>query len=317
LADKTCSQIHTRDSNCSDGDKTAISDHTTSDSNCSDGDKTAITVHSSDLVCLSGDDKSAVTVLPALTSSIEERSDESPSCPVCDKPCGDHSRSIACDKCDKWLHYKWENLSQRDIKLYESDITNNYICHSCTNLIDQNITANNPDLDNENTLVKRPPSPMAMGSIVHKHAPTTVKSTNLCKQSNKNTEKNQESNLVINVENETETNESMRNPKHLDNSIDISTLNSQKSRTVLSASLKSLPTDQTERLTVNLYEQEILHLKDCLDKKENLLRAKDLTIYKLQSDISNLQKELNTSRSYVISLESDKLDLEHSLRIHK
>lgn len=100
---------------------------------------------------------------------------------------------------------------------------------------------------------------MAMGSIVHMHAPTTVKSIKLCKQSNNNTEKNQ---MVINVENERETNESMRKPKHLDNSIGISTLNSQKSRTVLSASLKSLPTDQTERLTVNLYEQDILHLKD-------------------------------------------------------
>ena len=55
---------------------------------------------------------------------------------------------------------------------------------------------------------------MAMGSIVHKHVPTTVKSTNLCKQSYKNTEKNQVSNLVINAEDETETNGSMRSPKH-------------------------------------------------------------------------------------------------------
>ncbi|VDI83988.1 Hypothetical predicted protein [Mytilus galloprovincialis] len=65
------------------------------------------------------------------------------------------------------------------------------------------------------------------------------------------------------------------------------------------------------------YEQEIAHLKDCLCKKEKLLRAKDSTIYKLQTDISSLQKELTTSRSYIITLESDKLDLEHSLRIHK
>ena len=54
-----------------------------------------------------------------------------------------------------------------------------------------------------------------------------------------------------------------------------------------------------------------------MSKKENLLRAQDSTIYKLQTDISNLQKELTTSRSYIITLESDKLDLEYSLSIHK
>ena len=37
----------------------------------------------------------------------------------------------------------------------------------------------------------------------------------------------------------------------------------------------------------------------------------------MKSDISNLQKGLSTSRSYIITLESDKLDLEHSLRIHE
>lgn len=183
LSNKTRSQTYTRDSNCSGGGKTAISDHTTNNSNCSNSEKTITTVHSSDLVCLSGNDNSAVMNPPALSPSIMVSSDESPSCPVCDKPCGEHSRSVACDNCDRWLHYKCENLSQRDIKLYESDITNNYICHSCTNLIDQNSTANNPALDNENTLVKIPPSPLLMGRIVHKHAPTSVKSIYLCKQS--------------------------------------------------------------------------------------------------------------------------------------
>ncbi|CAC5394647.1 unnamed protein product [Mytilus coruscus] len=55
-----------------------------------------------------------------------------------------------------------------------------------------------------------------------------------------------------------------------------------------------------------LYEQEIAHLKDCLCKKKKLLRAKDSTIYKLQTDISSLEKELTTSRSYIITLGSDK-----------
>ncbi|CAG2249389.1 unnamed protein product [Mytilus edulis] len=62
----------------------------------------------------------------------------------------------------------------------------------------------------------------------------------------------------------------------------------------------------------NVYEQKPIASTEL---KRKLIRAEDS--YKLQTDISSLQKELTICRLYIITLESDKLDLEHSLRIHK
>ncbi|CAG2252754.1 unnamed protein product [Mytilus edulis] len=253
-------------------------------------------------------------------------------CPVCNVPCEFSSKAIGCDTCDKWLHYSCEHLSPKDIRYYESDHSAQYVCRSCMSL--QASVANDSEGSNvPNHLVANLENPIL--NISDKPS--------ACENLERSKFKVMEQTIPkMPISNTADANQSPINVVKQRVEIQPKKPSVSKQRSIVSTNLGDIhdirvvpnepniphvpdahseigkstnnPGDTGKRY---FYEQEIAHLKDCLCKKEKLLRAKDSTIYKLQTDISSLQKELTTSRSYIITLESDKLDLEHSLRIHK
>ena len=71
------------------------------------------------------------------------------------------------------------------------------------------------------------------------------------------------------------------------------------------------------RLTNTVTQKEVEYLKSQLLQKERLVKQKDNPIFKLQVEHSSGKKELSTSRAYIVKLEGDIKDPEHSLQIQK
>ena len=65
------------------------------------------------------------------TPEMEAFEEETDMCPTCEKPV-----IVICDKCNKWLHSTFEELTKEEIEVAE-DSNTDYICKPCTILVQQ------------------------------------------------------------------------------------------------------------------------------------------------------------------------------------
>ena len=50
-------------------------------------------------------------------------------CPICDETANDGT--IECSRCEQWVHYSCENMTEADKDIHECDASETYICSSC------------------------------------------------------------------------------------------------------------------------------------------------------------------------------------------
>ncbi|CAG2200821.1 unnamed protein product [Mytilus edulis] len=55
-------------------------------------------------------------------------------CPICENLCSSDDKAVECEICNKWLHYKCENLTVKEVDEIENDLTLQYNCNSCKTL---------------------------------------------------------------------------------------------------------------------------------------------------------------------------------------
>jgi len=65
----------------------------------------------------------------------------------------------------------------------------------------------------------------------------------------------------------------------------------------------------------SLHHAEIDHLNSLLVQREKVIKSRDTKICKLDAEITQLKKQLATSRAYSIILEQDKKELQQSITI--
>jgi len=82
-----------------------------------------------------------------------------------------------------------------------------------------------------------------------------------------------------------------------------------------SPSRRNIHENTPVNMNSNILKQEIDYLKQKLVQKDKTIKQKDSQNYKLQTEMSALKKELSTSRAYVIKIENDIREVEHSLKI--
>lgn len=71
----------------------------------------------------------------------------------------------------------------------------------------------------------------------------------------------------------------------------------------------------TSKSTPLIISSEIKHLQSVVDQKDKTIRTRDNKILKLESEITQLKKQLATNRSYAITIEEKNKDLQQSLLI--
>ena len=68
------------------------------------------------------------------------------SCPICSIQVTDNDRALECSNCQCWLHADCIGISSKEYSDHVSDITKNFVCHTCHILADNHITINVRDV---------------------------------------------------------------------------------------------------------------------------------------------------------------------------
>ncbi|VDI37463.1 Hypothetical predicted protein [Mytilus galloprovincialis] len=55
-------------------------------------------------------------------------------CPTCENLCSSDDKAVECEICNKWLHYKCENLTVKEADEIENNLSLQYNCNSCKTL---------------------------------------------------------------------------------------------------------------------------------------------------------------------------------------
>ncbi|CAG2194398.1 unnamed protein product [Mytilus edulis] len=55
-------------------------------------------------------------------------------CPTCENLCSSGDKAVECEICNKWLHYKCENLTVKEADEIENNLSLQYNCNSCKTL---------------------------------------------------------------------------------------------------------------------------------------------------------------------------------------
>ncbi|VDH90354.1 Hypothetical predicted protein [Mytilus galloprovincialis] len=216
---------------------------------------------------------------PASLKSIINTSDQQLNdyCPTCENLCSSDDKAVECEICNKWLHYKCENLTDKEVDEIENDLTLQYNCNSCKTL-------------------KTLQSDLLVPQLKHAPENTGIRPTTSIRS------RLESSDISTNLSHPTAMGST---PPRLNN------CNSYPIPVTISA------TPTTTCNNTNILEEEIKHLKSQLGLKDKQLKTKESLICKQDSEIKLMKKELATNRALTIKLEQDKKDLEHSLLIQQ